>query len=70
MFEGEAPEPPALKGLLRSRRRRNELVLTVVDGEGSVEPACKALGARAVEPEQLGLEDLFVDYTADRGGVS
>ena len=66
-FEGEAPEPPALPGLLRVRRRRNELVLTVVDGEGSVEPKCKELGARAVEPEPLGLEDLFVDYTAERG---
>ncbi len=67
LFEGEAPEPPAIKGLLRARRRRNELVLTVVDGEGSVDPACKQLGARAVEPEPLGLEDLFVDYTAERG---
>ena len=67
LFEGEAPEPPRLPGLLRARRRRNELVLTVVDGEGSVEPACAALGARTVEPEPLGLEDLFVDYTAERG---
>jgi ABC-2 type transport system ATP-binding protein len=69
LFDGEAPEPPPLKGLLRARRRRNELVLTVVDGEKSVEPACAALGARAVEPEALGLEDLFVDFTAERGGA-
>jgi ABC-2 type transport system ATP-binding protein len=68
LFDGEAPEPPAIKGLLRARKRRNELVLTVVDGEESVEPLCRELGARAVEPEPLDLEDLFVDYTAERGG--
>lgn len=69
-FAGEAPEPPAMTGLLRARRRRNELVLTVVDGEGSVEPLCRELGARAVEMEPLNLEDLFVDYTAERGGAA
>jgi ABC-2 type transport system ATP-binding protein len=69
LFDGEAPEPPPLKGLLRALRRRNELVLTVVDGEESVAPACAAIGAQAVEPEALGLEDLFVDYTAGRGGA-
>lgn len=70
LFDGDAPEPPPLKGLLRAQRRRNELVLTVVDGEGSVEPLCRELGARTVEPEPLGLEDLFVDYTAERGGAA
>lgn len=69
-FDGEAPEPPQIKGLLRAKRRRNELVLTVVDGEESVEPLCKGLGARAFEPEPLGLEDLFIDYTAERGGAA
>ncbi|MGQ0612594.1 MAG: ABC transporter ATP-binding protein [Planctomycetaceae bacterium] len=66
-FDGEAPPPPPLPGLLRAHRRRSELVLTVVDGAASVEPACRKLGARAVEAEPLGLEDLFVDYTAERG---
>jgi ABC-2 type transport system ATP-binding protein len=68
-FEGEAPEPPALPGLVRARRQRDELVLTVVDGDDKVEAACRGLGARAVEPEPLALEDLFVDYTATRGEV-
>jgi ABC-2 type transport system ATP-binding protein len=70
LFAGEAPEPPALKGLVRARRQRDELLLTVVDGDGTVEPLCKELGARTVEPEPLGLEDLFVDYTAERGGAA
>jgi ABC-2 type transport system ATP-binding protein len=69
LFDQEAPDPPAMKGLLRAKKHRNELVLTVVDGEGAVEPLCKELGARTVEPEPLNLEDLFVDFTAERGGA-
>ena len=67
VFEGAAPEPPEIPGLVRARRRRNELVLTVVDGNGSVAETCTRLGARAVEQEGLGLEDLFIEYTADAG---
>jgi ABC-2 type transport system ATP-binding protein len=68
IFEGDAPEPPDLPGLVRARRRRNELVLTVVNGNGAVQKACTALGATSVEPERLSLEDLFIDYTAGGGG--
>lgn len=68
VFDGDAPEAPELPGLVRARRRRNELVLTVVDGNGSVEQACNGLGARVVEQEGLGLEDLFIDYTAQASG--
>jgi len=67
-FDGEAPAAPELSGLVTARRRRNELVLTVVDGNGFVRGACEAIGARRVEPEALGLEDLFIDYTSTKGG--
>jgi ABC-2 type transport system ATP-binding protein len=64
VFDGDAPPAPEVKGLVRARRRRNELVLTVVDGNGAVEAAGKELGAREVADERLSLEDLFIDYTA------
>jgi len=64
-FDGDAPEAPDLPGLVRARRRRNELLLTVVDGEANVPPAATRLGAAACEPERLSLEDLFIDYTND-----
>jgi len=68
LFPGDAPEPPALPGVVRARRARNELVLTVVDGEGEIEAACRDLGAKEVAAESLGLEDLFIEYTAERAG--
>ena len=66
-FEQEPPPSPVIAGLVRTRRRRNELVLTVVDGKGMDECA-RQLGASAVESESLSLEDLFIDYTS--GGES
>ena len=63
-FEGDAPEAPAIEGLVRSRRQQETLLLTVVDGNGSVLAACERLGACHVEAEPLSLEDLFVEYTA------
>ena len=68
-FEADAPEAPAVDGLVRARRRRNELVLTVVGGNGAAEDACRGLGARTVEAEALSLEDLFIDYTAEGAAV-
>ncbi len=68
LFDQDAPAAPELPGLVRARRRRNELVLTVVDGGGAVPEACTKLGATTVEREPMSLEDLFVDYTA--GGES
>ena len=63
VFDRDAPDPPALPGLVRSRQRRNELALTVVDGDGVVQDACRELGATDVEVERLSLEELFIDYT-------
>ena len=67
-FDGDAPPVPDLAGLVRARRRRNELVLTVVDGDGAVRESCSRLGAKEIVDERLSLEDLFIDYTA-RGEV-
>ena len=61
-FEGEPPPVPEIPGLVRSQRRRNELVLTVVDGNDAV----TGMGACSVEPESMGLEELFIDYTTDK----
>ncbi len=66
VFDGDAPAPPeGLPGLVRARRRRNELLLTVVDGDAGVPAAATRLGAASCEPERLSLEDLFIEYTAE-----
>jgi ABC-2 type transport system ATP-binding protein len=67
VFEGDAPPPPAIPGLVRARQRRDELVLTVVNDESTVEAACRAVGAKRVTVEGLSLEDLFVEYTTGEG---
>jgi ABC-2 type transport system ATP-binding protein len=68
-FAGDAPPVPAIEGLVRGVRRRNEWVLTVagsasVPGRAPWESQVRAMGARTVECEGLGLEDLFIEYTA------
>jgi len=69
-FDGDAPAPPSIDGLVRARKQNDTLLLTVVDGNGTVAAACEALGARHVEPEMLSLEDLFIEYTSGSGGNS
>jgi len=66
-FDGDAPDAPQIDGLVRARKQRDTLLLTVVDGNGRVATACEQLGARHVEPEALSLEDLFVEYTSGDG---
>ena len=63
-FDGDAPPVPGIEGLVRGVKRRNEWVLTVAAAVGPAESAARSLGARAVESEGLGLEDLFIDYTS------
>jgi ABC-2 type transport system ATP-binding protein len=63
-FEGDAPPVRGIAGLVRGVARRNEWVLTVATETGPVETAVRAMGARAVECEGLGLEDLFIEYTS------
>jgi ABC-2 type transport system ATP-binding protein len=63
-FEGDAPPVPAIAGLVRGVKRRNEWVLTVADDVAKVEAGVRAAGARSVESEGLGLEDLFIEYTS------
>ena len=68
VYESEAPEPPALPGVVRARRSRQELVLTVVDHADETEAILRGTGARSVDAEGLSLEDLFIDYTTEAKG--
>lgn len=64
-FEDRPLLPPAVPGLIRAKRRRKDLLLTV---QGDTEPAVaqlQKLGALSVEVERLDLEELFIDVTAD-----
>jgi len=63
-FDGDAPPLPAIAGLVRGVRRRNEWVLTVVGETSPAEAQARDVGARAVECGGLGLEDLFIEYTS------
>jgi ABC-2 type transport system ATP-binding protein len=69
IFENDAPPVPAIAGLIRGVRRRNEWVLTVATDGGAgetspVEAQARGVGAREVECDGLGLEDLFIEYTS------
>ncbi len=69
LFDGDAPPPPEIPGLVCARRRRDRLVLTVVDGEDVVPDRAAEIGARDIASDALGLEDLFIDYASGgRGG--
>ncbi len=70
VFPDAAPEAPALPGIVRSTRRRNELLLTVAAGHDAAEARVRELGARHVEWETLPLEDLFIEYTSASGGAA
>ncbi len=67
-FDGDATPMPAVAGLVRGVRRRNEWVLTVAGETAASEAAARGLGARAVDVEGLGLEDLFIEYTSGAAG--
>ena len=68
-FDGDAPAAHDVPGVVRSVRRRNELVLTVANDPRPAAACMKGLGATLVEDESLGLEDLFIDYTGGGEGV-
>lgn len=63
-FDGDAPAVPTIAGLVRGVTRRNEWVLTVATDTAPFEAKAREMGARAVECEGLGLEDLFIEYTS------
>lgn len=71
---GDAPEVPAMSGLVRSRRRGDRWTLTFADPAGARTAAdrARALGASSVDDEPLSLEDAFLDLTepALTGGVA
>jgi len=69
-FETDSPPVPALAGLVRGVKRRNEWVLTVARDVADVETEVRAAGAQSVESEGLGLEDLFIEYTLGAGEVA
>jgi ABC-2 type transport system ATP-binding protein len=59
-----AKAPPAIKGLLRSSRRRGGFDLTLLDLDGDDEAALRAGGASLSPAAVPSLEDLFLDLTA------
>jgi ABC-2 type transport system ATP-binding protein len=68
---GESPPTPAIRGLLRSRREGDELILTLVDGDQpaertAVDAAVAALGAASVREVPLSLEDAVIAYLGHR----
>ena len=67
-FAGQAPaELPSIPGLLHARRALGELRLTIANVTPETERVLGTLGAAAVEPTAIGLEDALIGYLGDRG---
>lgn len=61
-FEGEAPEPAGIEGVLARERSKRQLVLTVERWSGETCAALEALGPSSLNVEDCSLEDIFVAY--------
>lgn len=66
--DGQCPELAGLRGVLRTRWRENELMLTVAQFEEELLEELRVLGAAEVEAVGASLEELFVDYAAPLSG--
>lgn len=64
-FDGVAPAL-ALPRMVSCTQEASDLLATVVDYGDEQECLLKEAGARDIEVIELGLEDLFIEYTADR----
>ena len=62
-FDGEPPAL-ALPRTVNCTPQSNDLLVTVVDYDGEHEAALRQAGARDIEVLELGLEDLFIEYTS------
>jgi ABC-2 type transport system ATP-binding protein len=63
----DVAEPPRVRGLLRSLRRRGGFELTLLDADADVLGALAAHGARLGEAHPATLEELFIDLTRKEG---
>jgi ABC-2 type transport system ATP-binding protein len=66
-FAGNAPHPPAIRGLLEARREGSELRLTFANFGAEAEQALAAMGALSISETPLSLEDAVIAYLGDRG---
>jgi ABC-2 type transport system ATP-binding protein len=62
-FEDDAPECPALPGLVHCRRWGSRLELVIIEYGASQQQQIEALAPRLVEVLELNLEDAFIEYT-------
>jgi ABC-2 type transport system ATP-binding protein len=61
-FPGQPPELPAIRGLIQSVRRGQQLRLTVVSVAQETRECLQRLGAISVNETPISLEDAFVSY--------
>jgi ABC-2 type transport system ATP-binding protein len=66
-FAGEPPRLPPIPGLLRARRDRHEIVLTVANLGPEARHVIAQLGSMHVEESTLSLEDAAIAYLGERG---
>ncbi len=62
-FDGHAPEFPACRGTVSSRRVGNKIELVVVGFDAEHQRLADSLSPRSMEVLDLNLEDAFIEYT-------
>jgi ABC-2 type transport system ATP-binding protein len=70
-FRADPPrELPAIPGLLRVTRDKNDLRLIVANYSGRTERDLESLGAETVDDQPIGLEDALIAYVGRHGKKS
>ena len=62
-FSAKAPNLDDLNGLVSARIEDNEAIVTVLDYDEQHEEALRSRGCTEIEPLDVPLEDLFIDYS-------